>query len=140
MAENKTKATALDVSAHIAALENEQQQADCTELVSLFRKATKHTPAMWGASIIGFGSYHYKYESGREGDMCATGFAARKNDLVVYLVASGANQNELLSRLGKHKLGKSCLYFKKLADIDTKVLEALIRDSLVALKAQYPTT
>ncbi|TAG79470.1 MAG: DUF1801 domain-containing protein [Burkholderiales bacterium] len=140
MAENKTKATAADVSAHIAALENEQQRADCTELVALFRKVTKHAPTMWGTSIIGFGSCHYKYESGREGDMCATGFAARKNELVVYLVASSANQDELLGRLGKHKRGKSCLYFKKLADIDINVLEALIRESLVALKARYPTT
>lgn len=140
MAENKTKATAADVAAHLAALENEQQRTDCEKLVALFRKITKQEPKMWGPSIVGFGSYHYKYESGREGDMCATGFAARKNELVVYLVASGANQDELLGKLGKHKLGKSCLYFKKLADIDAKVLEALIRESLVALKARYPTT
>jgi Domain of unknown function (DU1801) len=137
VAENKTKATEASVAAHIAAIANEQQRKDCEELVAFFRKVTKHEPKMWGPSIIGFGSYHYKYESGREGDMCATGFAARKNELVVYLTASGEGQDALLAKLGKHKIGKSCLYFKKLDDLDLGVLEKLVKGSLAELKKRY---
>ena len=92
---------------------------------------------MWGPTIVGFGSYHYKYESGREGEACLTGFAARGKELVVYLVASGPEQEALLARLGKHRMGKACLYIRRLADIDTAILEQLVRDSVAELKRRY---
>jgi hypothetical protein len=137
MSENKTKASAASVEQHIAAIDNEAIRSDCAALVKLMRKWTGEQPRMWGPSIVGFGSYHYKYESGREGDSCATGFAARKNEIAVYLVAEGKGQGELLARLGKHKMGKACLYVRRLADIDLAVLEKLVKGSLVALRAQY---
>ena len=137
MAENKTKPTEASVDTHIAAIADEGQRKDCEALLRLLRKLTKLEPKMWGPSIIGFGSYHYRYESGREGDMCLTGFAARKKELVVYLVAEGPDQSSLLSQLGKHKMGKSCLYFRRLSDLDANVLEKLIRGSLAEVKRRY---
>ena len=137
MAENKTKATEVDAAAHLASVENEAVRADCQALAKLMTKWTKEKPKMWGPSIVGFGSYHYKYESGREGDSCATGFAARKNEVAIYLVAEGANQPALLAQLGRHKMGKSCLYIKRLSEIDTGALEALVKDSLVELRRRY---
>jgi hypothetical protein len=137
MAENKTKATSASVDSYLDAIDNEVQRGDCRKLVDLIRKATKEEAKMWGPSIVGFGSYHYKYESGREGDWCATGFAARKNEIALYLVAQGADQGELLSQLGKHKMGKSCLYIRRLADVDTKVLEKLIKGSVAEVRRLY---
>lgn len=137
MADNKTKATAASVAKHIAAIENESIRNDCAALVKLMSKWTGEKPQMWGPSIVGFGSYHYKYESGREGDSCASGFAARKNEMVVYLVADGAGQDELLARLGKHKMGKACLYVRRLADIDLAVLEKLVKGSLAEVRRRY---
>jgi Domain of unknown function (DU1801) len=130
MVANKTSATNASVEDHIAAIANEALRQDCIALVKLFRRVTQYSPKMWGPSIIGFGSYHYKYESGREGDMCLTGFAARSNELVVYLTASGKNQEALLAKLGKHRVGKACLYFRGLKDIDTSILGRLIADSV----------
>jgi len=92
---------------------------------------------MWGPSIVGFGSYHYQYESGREGDACATGFAARKNEMAIYLVAAGADQHALLDQLGRHRMGKSCLYVRRLSDVDIRVLEKLVKGSLVELRRRY---
>ena len=137
MAENKTKATEADVAAHLAAIENEAVRAECQALAKLMVKWTKEQPKMWGPSIVGFGSYHYKYESGREGDSCATGFAARKSEIAIYLVAEGADQSALLAQLGKHKMGKSCLYIKRLSEIDIGALEALVKGSLVELRRRY---
>ena len=137
MAENKTKATAADVDVHLASVENEAVRADCRALVKLMVKWTKEQPKMWGPSIVGFGSYHYKYESGREGDSCATGFAARKNEIAIYLVAEGTDQPKLLGQLGKHKMGKSCLYVKRLSEIDIGVLEKLVKGSLAELHRRY---
>ncbi|MCC6510413.1 MAG: DUF1801 domain-containing protein [Pirellulaceae bacterium] len=137
MAENKTKATDVNVDDYIAAITDEGQRQDCEALVKLLGKVTKLKPKMWGPSIIGFGSYHYKYDSGREGDMCLTGFAARKSELVVYLVAEGPDQQALLAQLGKHRMGKSCLYFRKLSAIDTSVLEKLVRGSVAEIKRRY---
>lgn len=137
MAENKTKATEASVQTHLASIQKEELRKDCQALIDLMRKATKEEPKMWGPSIIGFGSYHYRYESGREGDSCATGFAARKNEIAVYLVAAGPEQGELLSRLGKHKMGKACLYIRRLADVDTKVLEKLITGSVAEVRRRY---
>ena len=100
-------------------------------------KATKQPPKMWGSSIVGFGSYHYKYESGHEGDSCLTGFASRKNDITLYLVADFPGHEELLAKLGKHKRGKGCLYIRRLSDVDPKVLEQLIVDSVAERKRHY---
>ena len=137
MAKTKTKATNASVDAYLDAIKDETRRKDCDFLVKLMTKITGQTPTMWGLSIVGFGSYHYKYESGHEGDACVTGFSSRKPDLSVYLVASGHRQDELLSKLGKHKMGKACLYIRKLSDIDTKVLEQLVSDSVAEVKRRY---
>lgn len=138
MAENKTQPTDASVAEYIASRANESQSADCARLVALLRKVTKHEPRMWGPSIVGFGSYHYKYDSGREGDSCLTGFAIRKSELVLYLTAEGKDQASLLPRLGKHRMGTSCLYFKRLADLDAAVLEQLVAGSVAELRRRYP--
>lgn len=137
MAENKTKPNDASVSEYIASRAGEEQAEDCARLTALLRKVTKSEPKMWGPSIVGFGSYHYKYESGREGDSCLTGFAIRKAELVVYLTAEAPGQAALLAKLGKHKLGKSCLYFKRLADLDTSVLEQLVAGSVAEVKRRH---
>ncbi len=100
-------------------------------------KITSHPPIMWGSSIVGFDSYHYKYASGREGDMCLTGFASRKGDISVYLLAKGPRQEQLLEKLGRHKMGKGCLYIRRLDDVDVKVLEQLIAGSVAEVKTQH---
>lgn len=137
MAELKTKATDASVEAYIAARANEEQKADCHALMAILKRVTKQQPKMWGPSIVGYGSYRYTYESGRTGEMCLVGFAIRGRELVVYLAAEGAEQQALLSKLGKHKMGKSCLYLKRLADIDKSVLEALIVGSTAELAHRY---
>ncbi len=137
MAENKTKATEASVESYLSAIEDEARGKDCEALAKLMAKATKQQPKMWGTSIVGFGSYHYKYESGREGDSCLTGFSSRKSDIGVYLVASFPGQEELLSKLGKHKMGKGCLYLRKLGDVDLKILEQLIVGSVAERKRHY---
>jgi hypothetical protein len=124
MAENKTKPTKVSVAGYIAALPDESKRADARTLVKLMQAATGEKPAMWGPSIVGFGSVHYVYESGREGDMPLIGFSPRKPALVLYGVARSAES--LLPRLGKHTTGKGCLYIRKLADVDVKVLEKMI--------------
>jgi hypothetical protein len=139
MAENKTKATDASVEDYIASRTNEEQRVDCKALMSMFKRVTKQPPKMWGPSIVGYGSYRYIYESGRTGEMCLAAFAIRGRELVVYLVPDGEEQQALLSRLGKHKMGKSCLYFKRLADLDTKVLEQLVTNSMVEGKRRYGT-
>lgn len=137
MAENKTKQTEASVDEYIAAIEDETRRSDCKTLIKMMSGITKQPPKMWGSSIVGFGSYHYKYESGREGDMCLTGFSSRKGDISVYLVASGANQEQLLSRLGKHRMGKACLYIRRLDLIDDKVLRQLIEESKAEVLRRY---
>jgi hypothetical protein len=140
MAENKTKATDASVEDYIASRANEEQRVDCKALMSIFKRVTKQPPKMWGPSIVGYGSYRYTYESGRTGEMCLAGFAIRGRELVVYLDAEGEEQEALLSRLGKHKMGKSCLYFKRLADLDKTVLEQLVANSVVEVKRRYGTS
>ena len=137
MVENKTKATEASVESYFSAIEDEARRKDCEALAKLMTKATKQQPKMWGTSIVGFGSYHYKYESGREGDSCLSGFSSRKSDISVYLVASVAAQEKLLSKLGKHKMGKGCLYIRKLGDVDRKILEQLIVGSVAERKRHY---
>ena len=140
MAEAKTKATEASVEEYIASKASEQQRADCQALMSMLKRVTKQSPKMWGPSIVGYGSYHYKYESGRTGESCLTGFAIRGKELVVYLVAEGKEQETLLSKLGPHKMGKACLYLKRLSDIEPLVLEKLVAGSVAELKRRHSAT
>jgi hypothetical protein len=132
MADNKTKPTTVSVAAFIDALPDATKRADAKALVKLMQGATGEKPKMWGPSIIGFGSYHYTYESGREGDMPMAGFSPRKAATVLYGMGGLDGSEALLAKLGKHTTGKGCLYIKKLADVDQKVLEALIVKSVAA--------
>jgi hypothetical protein len=136
MAENKTKPTKVSVAGFIAALPDEPKRADAKTLVKLMQVATGERPAMWGPSIVGFGTVHYVYESGREGDMPLVGFSPRKPALVLYGVANSAKP--LLEKLGKHTTGKGCLYIKKLADVDVKVLEKMIALAVKAKSKKQP--
>jgi hypothetical protein len=137
MADNKTKRTGASVDDYIVARGNEQQRADCAALTALLEKITRQPPRMWGPSIVGFGAYRYTYESGRSGEAPWVGFAIRGRELVVYLFAEGNEQKALLSRLGPHKIGKSCLYFKRLADLDRAVLEKLVAGSVSEVRQRY---
>src|SRR5438552_17692540 len=139
MADNKTKPTKLSVSAFIDTLTDQTKRADAKTLVKLMQSATGEKPKMWGPSIIGFGSYHYRYESGREGDMPLAGFSPRKAATVLYISAGFSDSEALLAKLGKHTTGKGCLYIKKLADVDQQVLEALVGKSVAATRARRPT-
>ena len=138
MVETKTKPTDASVEAYLASRASSEQLADCKAIVAMCKRVTNEEPKMWGPSIVGFGSYTYRYESGHSGDACLTGFAVRGKELVVYLVAESPEQVALLAKLGKHKIGKSCLYFKRLADLDAKVLEALIAGSVAGVRRRYP--
>lgn len=139
MAEPKTRPTDASVDEYLASRASPQQLADCKVLMSVFSRVTGSAPRMWGPSIVGYGSYTYTYASGRRGDWCITGFAVRGRELVVYLVAPGPDQEPLLQRLGPHKIGKSCLYLKRLSDVDLGVLEQLIVDSVAELRRRYPS-
>lgn len=131
------QATEAGVDAYLASVGNDALRADCEALARLMTRWTGEPPKMWGSSIVGFGSYHYRYDSGREGDACATGFAARKSEIAVYLMAEAADQAALLGRLGKHKMGKACLYIRRLADVDTAVLQQLVQGSLAAVHRRH---
>ena len=140
MAENKTKATDASVSDFINKVENDQKREDAKSLIKLFEKITGEKAKLWGPSIIGFGQYHYKYESGREGDFMLAGFSPRKTALTLYIMAGFKRYGEYLGQLGKFKTGKSCLYIKKLDDVDIEVLEAMVRDSIKTVREKYPTS
>jgi len=137
MAENKTKPTDASVEDYIASRANAQQRADCQELMAMLQKVTRQPPTMWGPSIVGYGVYRYTYESGRTGEAPVAGFVIRGRELVVYLVADGDEQKSLLSKLGKHRMSKACLYFKQLADRDKLVLEQLVAGSVAAVRRRY---
>src|SRR6202034_4051396 len=126
MAENKTKPTRQNVAAFIDALTDPTRRAEARGLIKLMQRATGEKPKMWGPSIVGFGSYHYTYESGREGDMPLAGFSPRKAATVLYGLMGSSDSQALLAKLGKHTTGRGCLYIKKLADVDKKVIEALV--------------
>ena len=134
----KTKPTEVSAESHIAAIANEEQRNDAQTLVALMRRVTRQEPKMWGPSIVGFGSYHYKYASGHEGDSALAGFAVRGRELVVYIEADFEGRDILLAKLGKHKTGKVCVYIRRLADVDLTVLETLIARSIVETKRRYP--
>jgi hypothetical protein len=137
VADNKTKATKASVQGYFAAIGDDRRRKDCETLAKLMSTATKCPPQMWGSSIVGFGTYHYKYESGREGDSCLVGFSSRKGDISVYGLHAAVDAAELLARLGKHKAGKGCVYIKTLADVDLKVLAKLVGSAAVAKKRQH---
>lgn len=130
MAELKTKPSGASVAAFLEAVQGEERRADCRTLAKIMRKVTKAAPKMWGASIVGFGSYRYRYASGREGDWFPVGFSPRKKDLTLYLMGGFSEQPALMKRLGKYKSGGACLYLKRLADVDLAVLEKLIAASV----------
>jgi hypothetical protein len=138
MAEPKTRATRESVDKYLDAIGDEQRRGDCRSLVEMMSRVTQEPPTMWGTSIVGFGKYHYKYASGHEGDSCLTGFASRKGDISIYLTAGFEGQEPLLAKLGKHKAGKGCLYVKRLADIDLKMLESLVKGSVAKTRQRYP--
>jgi hypothetical protein len=129
MAELKTKRNDASVEAFLGAIPDEKKRADAFAVLELMKRATGEGPAMWGDSIVGFGTYHYRYASGQEGDWPLTGFSPRKQNLTVYIVSGFDAYDELLERLGKYKTGKACLYINKLADVDPAVLEELVRRS-----------
>ncbi len=139
MAGNKTVANDCSPTEYIRTIEPEQKRADAQWLLKLCERLTGERAKMWGPSIVGCGSYHYKYVSGREGDLFLAGFSARKSSLVVYVLGYLFDeQDEILSRLGRHKMGKACLYIKRLADIDRNVLEELVTRSITATRQRYP--
>jgi hypothetical protein len=138
MSANKTQPTDVGVGAFLAGVEPERRRLDGQRLDGIFREVTGFEPVMWGPSIIGYGRYHYRYASGREGDFLATGFSPRKANLVLYIMPGYAEFGALLDRLGKHRKGKSCLYLNKLADVDEGVLRALIAAGLRDLGAHWP--
>jgi hypothetical protein len=137
MAENKTKPTDASVDDYIASRANAQQEADCRELMAMFSKITRQKkPRMWGPSIVGFDNYKYTNSSGRPAEVPLACFAIRGRDLVVYLFAEGPKQKALLSKVGKHTMGKSCLYFRQLADLDKSVLEKLVIGSIAEFQSR----
>lgn len=133
-AQNKTQPTKLSVAAFIAALTDDAKRADAKTLVKLMQTESGEKPRMWGPSIIGFGSYHYKYESGREGDMPVIAFSPRKAAIVLYGASGSAGSKALLKKIGKHSMGKGCVYIKKLADIDDTVLKKIVANAVASAR------
>lgn len=137
MTQNKTKATQQSVADFVASVDLERRRKDAETLVSFFRDVTGFEPVMWGSSIIGYGRYHYVYASGREGDFLATGFSPRKSAMSIYIMPGYADFGNILERLGKHKIGKSCLYINKLDDVDMNVLAELVHAGLADLATRW---
>lgn len=135
MAELKTKPTDASVRAFIDGVADDRRRQDCLTLVDILREATGAEPTMWGQSIVGLGHYHYKYASGREGDWFLVGFSPRKQDLALYIMAGLSRYPSLMAKLGRHKTGKSCLYVRRLADVDLDVLRELVRESVADMTA-----
>ena len=138
MAKNKTTETSIDVNEFINNVENEKRRTDSFTLLEIFKSVTGFEPKMWGPTMIGFGKYHYKYESGHEGDAPLAGFAPRKDSLVLYFATEFENRDVLLSQLGKYKSSKVCVYAKKLEDLDLQILREMIRNSMAHVKKLYP--
>src|ERR1044072_4599892 len=135
----KTLPTENNVQAFLDTVPDEQKRKDCYTALQLMQEASGYPPKMWGPAIVGFGSYHYKYERGHESDAPLTGFSPRKEAITFYLMLGTGNHEALLQKLGKHKTGKGCLYIKKLEDVDTAVLKELVIASTQALQAKYPS-
>jgi len=138
MAEAKMKLNDGDVQAFLNSVENEQKRADSFTVLRLMQEVTGEEPKMWGDSIVGFGSYHYKYASGREGDAPRVGFSPRKQNLTLYVMTGSEREDALLERLGKHTTGKSCLYVKRLSDVDQGVLRELVEECVATMDEVYP--
>ena len=134
MAENKTQPTEASVAGYLAAIDDPVRRADCEALAALIAKVTKEPARMWGTAIVGFGSYHYVYDSGREGDSCVVGFASRKSDISVYLKGLAEGQEALLAKLGKHKADGGCLHIRQMSDVDARVLEKLVANTVAYVK------
>lgn len=134
MAELKTKKNQKSVKKFLDAVEHEGRREDAREILALMEAATGETPQMWGDSIVGFGSYHYRYDSGREGNWFLVGFSPRKRNLTLYIMSGFSKYDDLLSKLGKHKTGKACLYINRLDDVDRKVLRRLVKESVAHVK------
>ncbi len=134
MAELKTKLNDASVTDFLNGIKDEGKRADSFEILKMMQQVTKQEPKMWGSSIVGFGNYHYKYKSGREGDWFIIGFSPRKQDLTLYVMGSFTSHTDLLKKLGKHKTGVGCLYINKLADVDVKVLKEVIKQAIKAAK------
>jgi hypothetical protein len=137
-AELKTRPTGASVRGYLGAIEDPQRRADCRAIAAIMRRVTTHAPKMWGPGIVGFGRYHYRYATGREGDMCLVGFSSRRPDISIYLAPGLGNREALLRALGKHRTGKGCLHVRRLADIDLRILERLIRESVAELRRRHP--
>jgi hypothetical protein len=137
MAENKTRPTGAAVEAFLAGIPDPRRRADAERLRALMERVSGEAATMWGPSIVGFGAYHYKYESGREGEMCRIGFSPRAKELALYNMGV-SREPELLARLGKHRTGKGCLYLSRLADIDPKVLEEMARRAVAHMRETWP--
>ncbi len=137
-AENKTQATVTRVEDFVTGIADENQRADARSLIAMMMRLSGEPATMWGPSIIGFGRYRYRYDSGREGEMCRIGFSPRKGQTVLYLIDGFEGHAEMMAKLGKHKTGKSCLYVKRLSDINLVVLEDMCRSSLAYMAAKYP--
>ena len=138
MAKNKTKPTKISPAAFIAKVANEQQRKDSKELIAMMRDITGEPPKMWGPSIVGFGTLHYVYDSGREGDICLTGFSPRKPNLVLY-IGEALKDTTIMSKLGKYTTGKGCLYIKKLDDVNREVLRTLVATAVSAARKNHRT-
>jgi len=138
MPEQKTKPTEVSVQSFLENVPDEGVRDDCNELIEIMKKITGAPPKMWGPSIVGFGKYHYKYESGHEGYSCLTGFSPRKQNLTLYVMPGIAEKSDLLEKLGKYKAAKGCLYIKRLADVDVEILKKLIKTTVDYFKKKYP--
>lgn len=139
MAELKTKQTEASVEEYLDTIEDPRRRADCAAISALIKKVMKCEPKMWGPSIVGFGSYHYRYKTGHEGDACLVGFSFRKPEIVVYIADAFESRERLLQELGKHRTGKVCVYIKRLSDIDVAVLEKLVKASVAEMRKRYPS-
>lgn len=139
MADQKTRPTKVSVTAFIAAVPDARRRAEAKQLLKVFRAATGKRPVMWGPTIVGYGSYHYKYASGHEGSCCLAGFSPRKAAISVYITAGFAEMGPLLKKLGPHKRAVGCLYLKRLDDVDLQVLEQMIRTSVADVRRRATT-
>ena len=139
MAENKTQPTQTSVAAFLNGIDDKEKRRDCKKIAAMMRAATGNRAKMWGASIVGFGRYHYKYASGREGDFMITGFSPRAQSLTVYIMPGFKQFESLMKKLGKYKAGKSCLYIKRLSDVDESVLQRLVEGSVRHMRQKYST-
>lgn len=138
MSQNKTQATNASVEEFLNTIEDEKKKADSFTVLEMMKSISKKEPVMWGPGLVGFGNYHYKYESGREGDFFRVGFSPRKTALTIYIMPGFERYSKLMEQLGIFKTGKSCLYIKKLEDVDRKILKTLIKESLEYMKGKYP--